>query len=129
LDASEAVKWYRLAADQGNADAQFNLGKMYSKGRGVPLDKSEGVKWYRLAADQGNAEAQYSLGAVYDGGEGEPQNFIIAHMWYNLAFTNGVGFAANSRDELAAKMAPEDVSKAQEMATACMNSDYENCGG
>ena len=52
-DYKEAVKWYRLAAEQGYADAQYNLGLMYSNGEGVPQDYKEAVKWYRLAAEQG----------------------------------------------------------------------------
>ena len=60
-DAREAVRWYRLAADQGNAEAQFSLGLRYVTGRGVPQDDREAVRWWRLAADQGNAEAQDHL--------------------------------------------------------------------
>ncbi|MDI9529237.1 MAG: tetratricopeptide repeat protein, partial [Candidatus Cloacimonadota bacterium] len=52
-DCVEAVKWYRLAADQGLASAQYNLAWMYSKGEGVVQDNKEAVKWYRLASDQG----------------------------------------------------------------------------
>ena len=58
----EAVRWYRLAADQGNARAQDLLGFMYRfGGEGVPRDDREAVRWYRLAADQGHAGAQTSL--------------------------------------------------------------------
>ena len=60
-DHEEAVKWYRKAADQGDADAQFNLGVMYYNGEGVPEDDKEAVKWWRKAAEQGHAEAQYFL--------------------------------------------------------------------
>ncbi len=52
-DYAEAVKWYRLAAEQGDASAQYNLGIMYINGKGVPQDYAEAVKWYRLAAEQG----------------------------------------------------------------------------
>ena len=55
---TEAVKWYRLAANQGLAEAQNNLGDMYRAGQGLTQDDAEAVKWYRLAADQGFAEAQ-----------------------------------------------------------------------
>jgi hypothetical protein len=58
----EAVKWLRLAADQGYAKAQVSLGSMYEQGRGVPKSDAEALKWYRLAADQGNAHAQKLLG-------------------------------------------------------------------
>ena len=71
-DYAEAVKWYRLAADQGYASAQSNLGIMYDEGRGVPQDYAEAVKWYRLAADQGDADAQINLGSMYANGQGRP---------------------------------------------------------
>ena len=50
-DWGEAVRWYRLAADQGRADAQYNLGVMYTRGESVPKDDAETVRWYRLTAD------------------------------------------------------------------------------
>ena len=47
-DYAEAVKWYRLAAAQGDAVAQYNLGVMYDNGKGVPQDHAKAMKWYRL---------------------------------------------------------------------------------
>jgi hypothetical protein len=47
---AEAVRWYRLAAEQGNAPAQNNLGVMYAKGEGVPQDYVQAHKWANLAA-------------------------------------------------------------------------------
>ena len=47
-DDAEAVRWFRLAADQGQADAQFLLGAMYANGEGVPKDEAEAARWYRL---------------------------------------------------------------------------------
>ncbi len=46
-DAEAAARWYRKAADQGHASAQFNLGSMYERGRGVPQDDAAALKWYR----------------------------------------------------------------------------------
>ncbi|MDA0238165.1 MAG: hypothetical protein O3B03_06590, partial [Proteobacteria bacterium] len=40
-DDAKAVKWYRRAAEQGNAKAQYNLGLMYDNGQGVPQDYQE----------------------------------------------------------------------------------------
>ena len=65
LDDAEAVIWYRLAAAQGHATAQYNLGVRYGSGEGVPQDDIEAVIWYRLAAAQGHATAQYNLGVRY----------------------------------------------------------------
>ena len=48
-DDREAARWLRLAADQGDADAQFNLGGMYERGRGVAQDDREAVRWYLAA--------------------------------------------------------------------------------
>ena len=67
-DYSEAVKWYRKAAEQGYAQGQSNLGFMYEKGRGVTQDYSEAVKWYRKAAEQGEPAGQSNLGFMYDKG-------------------------------------------------------------
>ena len=60
-DYGEAVRWYRLAAEQGNAPAQFNLGVAYVNGDGVTRDNEEALRWYRLAAEQGHAPAQERL--------------------------------------------------------------------
>jgi|GEM_PF-6736013 len=57
----EAVRLYRLAADQGHAHAQVNLGLMYVKGLGVAKDEREAARLFRLAADQGDAVAQAVL--------------------------------------------------------------------
>jgi TPR repeat protein len=53
----EAAKWYRLAADQGHAEAQNNLGSLYANGRGVPRDDVAAYMWFALAAAQDNPAA------------------------------------------------------------------------
>ena len=52
-DAAEAVRWSRLAAEQGLASAQYNLGVMYDNGEGVLKDNAEAARWYRLARRTG----------------------------------------------------------------------------
>ena len=81
-DYPEAMRWYRKAADQGYANAQYALGFMYHKGQGVPQDNAEAVRWYRKAADQGYANAQYALGFTYHKGQGVPQDDAEAVRWY-----------------------------------------------
>ena len=76
------VKWYRTAADQGNAMAQRNRSLMYDRGHRVPRDYAEAVKRYRKAADQGDADAQSSLGLTYYHGNGVPQDYAEAMKWY-----------------------------------------------
>jgi len=81
-DFVEAMKWYRLAAEQEYEYAQFNLGDMYYEGEGVPQDFVEAMRWYRLAAAQENAGAQYVLGRMYYEGEGVPKDFAEAMNWF-----------------------------------------------
>ena len=72
-DYETAYKLFLPLAEQGDADAQFNLGVMYDEGDGVPQDYKEAFKWYRLAAEQGDAFAQFELGVMYDERLGVPQ--------------------------------------------------------
>jgi len=66
-DYVEAVRWYRLAADQGNATAQFNLGVMSAKGEGAPKNFVEAYKWLTIAAARGYSDAAKSRDTVRAG--------------------------------------------------------------
>ena len=79
---TEAVKWYRKAAEQGNAHAQCKLGVMYQFGYGVKQDYAEAVRLYRLSAEQGNFVAQLRLGNMYKNGYGVSRNLEEADKWY-----------------------------------------------
>ena len=115
-DDAQAAKWTRLAADQGDASAQYNLALKYANGRGVPQDDAQKVKWLRLAADQGFAEAQFNLGGMYGSGQGVPQDFVQAHMWFNLAAAQGNENGKKGRDLVAKIMTPQQIAQAQELA-------------
>ena len=70
-DAREAVRLYRLAATEGDALAQNNLGVAYANGEGgLPRNDREAVRYYRLAADQGLASGQANLAAMHSSGQG-----------------------------------------------------------
>ena len=60
-DHTEAVRWYRLGAEQGNSDAENMLGLMYYEGSGVPQDSQQAKEWFLRAAKQGDLDAQQSL--------------------------------------------------------------------
>jgi tetratricopeptide (TPR) repeat protein len=69
-DFAVAVKEWRPAADQGDADAQFNLGQAYRLGRGVPADLRIAQSWFQKAAAKGHEQAQANLGLIlYEGGK------------------------------------------------------------
>ena len=80
-DYKEALEIWRPLADQGDVDAQYNIGLMYE----VTQNYKEAVKWYRLAAVQGNEGAQYNIGVLYAQGHGVTQNYKEAVKWYRLA--------------------------------------------
>ena len=88
-DYIEAEKWYRKAAEQGDASAQNNLGLMYHEGQGVPQDYIEAIKWYRKAAEQGHAHAQCNLGVGYYGGQGVARDYVEAVKWFLNAAEQG----------------------------------------
>ena len=88
---------------------------MYEAGWGVQ-DYAEAARWYRKAADQGYAAGQWRLGLLYQQGYGVQQDYLQAHMWLNLAAAQGNEDAAKARDELAAKMAPDQIAQAQWLA-------------
>ena len=103
-DYKQAVKWFRLAADQGDDYAQLYLGLCYDNGEGVVQDHREAVRWYRLAANQGNASAQLYLGLCYDNGEGVVQNKEEAYFWFLLSAANGSDPGLKNRDVLAKEL-------------------------
>ena len=105
-DHAEALKWFRLGANQGDARAQYYLGVTYAN--------AEALKWFRLAAEQGDARAQYYLGAMYANGQGVPQDLVLAHMWFNLSAAGG--YPEQVRDEIAGHMTPAQIAEAQKLA-------------
>jgi TPR repeat protein len=122
-DDAMAAKWFRLAAERGDAVAQFNLGVMYGEGQGVPQDHAKSAKFYRLSAEQGNPQAQYNLGLLYAQAEGGAPDYVAAHMWFNLAAarfppgdSRSRNLAISSRDAVAQQMTPAQLAEAQARA-------------
>ena len=117
-DFAEAVKWFRLAAEQGHALAQTSLGAMYLE-QGASQDFAKAAKWLRLAAELGEPLAQAILGSVYNTGQGVVQDYVEAHKWLNLAAAQSSDkqkqFAEN-RDLIADKMTPQQIAEAQRLA-------------
>ena len=101
-DSKEALEYYRLAAEQGNAKAQLKIALMYDQGKDLPQDYKEASRWYQLAAEQGHSGAQASLGLMYALGNGVPAAYVKAYVWLTLA-------EANDEDVWAAKKILERV--------------------
>jgi TPR repeat protein len=80
----------RRQAQQGNADAQFQLGERYYDERvRDPAKDAEAQKWLRMAAAQGNGRAEDRLGWIYYRGNGVPQDYVQAANWYRRAAEHG----------------------------------------
>ena len=73
-DYIKALEWYGKEAGQGYANAQNNLGNIYSNGQGVKQNYAKAVEWYEKAANQGYVDAQFNLAAMYMGGQGVKQD-------------------------------------------------------
>jgi TPR repeat protein len=91
-----AVKEFRAAAEQGDANSQFNLGLMYEKGIGVSVDEKQAIAWYRKSAEQGNSNAQFNLAVLYENGRGTAVDFAQANQWYRKASLQGDGLAVGN---------------------------------
>ena len=76
-------------AEQGNAKAQFSLGKMYYEGQGVRQDYAEAARCYLKAAEQGDPVAQNNLGTMYAKGQGVRQDGEQAVQWFRKAAEQG----------------------------------------
>jgi len=95
-DYATALRLLRPLAEQGDAQAQYNLGVLYDNGRGVPQDNAEAMKWYRKAADQGDARSQNNLASMYATGQGVPKNYAEAMKWFRRAADQGNARAQHS---------------------------------
>lgn len=95
-DYKEAAKWYKMAAKQGYAAAQSNLGVLYYNNKGVSEDYKEAFDLWTKASAQGYVEAKYWLGVMYSNGDGVPQNYEEAFKFFKMAAENGHSWAQYS---------------------------------
>lgn len=103
-DYGDADRWLRLAATQGDADAQFWLGTGYERGWFGGTDYREALRWLRKAAAQGLPNAQFSLGQMHEEGKGVPESDSLAASWYRRAadhFSEDLGGVWEAEAQLA----------------------------
>ncbi len=79
----------RLRAEQGDAEAQFQLAVIYQNGRLVPQDQTQAREWLLKAAEQGHVKAMFNLGVTYGDGLGVPVDDAEAFKWYQAAANEG----------------------------------------
>jgi TPR repeat protein len=73
---------YLVSANNGNIDAMYKLGEMYSTGQGIMQDYKQALYWYKQAGNNGNIDAMYKLGEMYSTGQGIMQDYKQALYWY-----------------------------------------------
>ena len=121
-DDTQAVFWFRKAADQGDADGEYRLGLYDYAGVGTPQDYAQAVVLLQKSSDQGDASAMGILAACYDGGHGVPQNYVTAYMWMSLSLagldpsSQAHQAAAQSLANIASHMTPDQIAQTQALA-------------
>jgi len=136
-DHKAALEEFVPLAEQGNAKAQFYLGYMYDKGQGLLENHAKALEWITKSAVQGNGRSQNYLGLMYEKGRGVSRDITKAYMWLNLAdYNNSIHASGNkirlTKGESIFKMPFEamtisDISKAQDMSSRCLESNYTDC--
>lgn len=106
----------RKLADQGDADAQWQIGVRFHNGEGVPHDDAQAMRWFQRAAEQGHVTAQATLGAYYWAGRGVPQDLSQAYFWSALALAQGDENSKSRLEGLASQMTRAQVSAARQRA-------------
>jgi len=81
-ETEKAVAIWQRRADEGQADAAYNLAVIHHYGDGVPLDYAAAMRWYRIAAEAGDKPAQFQIGLMFQNGEGVVANAEEAHRWF-----------------------------------------------
>ncbi len=87
--------WHPLA-EQGDQEAQYNIGWMYHNGYGLSIDDSKALSWWLQAAARGSIDAHHALGELYANGQGVEKNRSIALGWFIAAALKGHNLAKES---------------------------------
>jgi TPR repeat protein len=88
-DYGEAMRWWRLAADNGVASAMLGIGGIYFQGAGVTQDYEEALRWQKMAAERGNTVAMGLIALHYAGGTGVAKDCGAARQWLDRAAAEG----------------------------------------
>jgi hypothetical protein len=117
----------RRLADQGDAEAQFQMGVRCHNGEGVPQDDAQAMQWFLRAAEQGHVDAQSHLGAYYWAGRGVPTpDLSKAYLWSAIALAEGDENSKARLEGLASQMSRAQVSDARQQAEAWIHSHNQH---
>lgn len=102
-----AASHFKVAADQGLADAQNYLGAMHENGQGMAVDQDQAIAWYRKAALQGHLRAQANLGRTIGTNNSDKQKQTEALAWLSIAAQQGDVTAEKNLQDVEPVMTPE----------------------
>ncbi|MDC1208165.1 sel1 repeat family protein [Litorivicinus sp.] len=120
------LEWL-LAAEKAHPTAQFNLGLLFSEGKGVKQDWDEAYNWFIQSAKSGHDLARFSLGIMYFNGQGVEQDYSRAYLWAGLAAQLGNESGRKLRDAAAKKLNSEQLSVAQNLLVKCIAQELNEC--
>ncbi|GGJ97053.1 tetratricopeptide repeat protein [Pseudomonas matsuisoli] len=108
-DRQQALDACRQMAQQGDGQAQYELGEYFSNGELTPRDMEQALTWFERASLQGHAVAQYRLGMMFFRGDGVPANNVQAYIVLKMSAVNGSDDAMDSADQVAAQMGHDEL--------------------
>jgi TPR repeat protein len=111
-DYAKAFSEWKVSAEAGFADAQFDLGVLYAHGLGVPQDLDRAERWYRRSAEQGNRDAEFALGEMYSRGWGAGARDQANAMRWLQVENAGDGMPTGDWDSVADYGQPKDQKQA-----------------
>ena len=111
-DLMSALRYFTMAAEQGNADAQFEVGQMMAQGMGTTQLFEEAMRWYELSARQGHAKAQFNIAFLYAYGQGVDQDILKAYEWYRISHLCAYPLAKKPMESTAKKLSLGEIEMA-----------------
>ncbi len=89
-DFAKAAYWYGKASTSGNAPAQYRLGTLYERGKGVARDMNAALGWYERAAALGNVRAMHNAAVLSAGNDQRAPDYLRAFKWFSLGAAHGL---------------------------------------
>ncbi|MGD0212745.1 MAG: GAF domain-containing protein [Terriglobales bacterium] len=115
----------RRLAEEGDGDAQWQLGLRYHNGEDLPHDDAQAMQWFLRAAEHGVVSAQSTVGAYYWAGRGVPEDLSNAYFWSTIANAQGDEASKIRLEVLASRMTRSQISTARQQADAWIHNYYQ----
>jgi TPR repeat protein len=128
-DVAKGTRWIRLAAEENEPRAQFELGTLYEAGTGLKADLAAAARWYLKAAERGHVHGQYNIATMLETGDGIARDPVEALKFYTLAARQGFMTGPAETDgrakdlasalvDLRSRLSADDVREAERRAAA-----------